>query len=140
MSNNYILVINDDKEFTKSIVNFLEKEGFSIILAENEHIAFKHIERKKPDLILLDIQKPAEKGLEVCRILKGHPYTSDIPVIVFSVNTSLNNMMSGYLAGANRYLGRPFDFGELGECVRNFVRQNDERYSATINATGNIGY
>jgi DNA-binding response OmpR family regulator len=138
MKEKFILVINDDKEFTDSIVNFLEKEGFCIIMAENEHVAFKHIERKKPGLILLDIQKPAGKSLEVCRILKARPSTSAIPVIIFSAKTSLNNMMSGYLAGANRYIGRPFELSELGECVQNILRQQDNHNNNSINMANSI--
>ena len=139
MKNNYILAINDDKDFTDAIVDYLEKEKFSIIMAPNRDIAFKHIEIKKPDLILLDIQMRAGTGLEVCRILKAQPSTADIPVIVYSVNSSLINMMASYLAGANRYIGRPFELNELMECVQNVLRQQDNRNSNTISMNGNIG-
>lgn len=122
MKNNCILIVDDDKDFRDMIVDYLETEGFCTFQAENGDVALKHIENKKPDLILLDIIMPASDGLDVCRILKSQPSTSDIPIIIVTASTLLSHKLSGYLAGAMRWLGKPFTLGELGECIRNVLR------------------
>ncbi|MFA6448985.1 MAG: response regulator [bacterium] len=123
MKPNRILVVDDDKDFLDIIVDYLEEQGFSTLQAENGAVAISHIESEKPDLILLDIKIPALNGLEVCRILKKKPSTSNIPVIIVTGSASLNDMLTGYLAGAIRYLSKPFELNELGECIRNVLTQ-----------------
>ena len=125
MKQNRVLVVDDDKDFRNLIVDYLEEEGFSTLQAENGYIAFKHIEHEKPDLILLDIQMPGKNGLDVCRFLKAQPSTYGIPVIIVTGSNSLSDRLSGYLAGARRYLSKPLELGELGECVRNVLHQHD---------------
>lgn len=117
MKKNCILVVDDDKKYRDMIVDYLEEQGFSTLQAESGDIAFKHIEQIRPDLILLEILMHAGNGLEVCHKLKAEPSTSAIPVIIVSGSASLHDKLSGYFAGAMRYLAKPFELGELGECV-----------------------
>ena len=136
MNKNSILVVDDDKDFRNLIADYLEEEGFNTLQAENGAIALKHIEREIPDLILLDIQMPLVNGLDVCRILKAKPSTSAIPVIIVSGSNALSDMLTSYITGVIRFLAKPFELGELGECVRkvlhlrdNMMRQIDDMFS-----------
>ena len=68
---------------------------------------------------------PDRNGLHICRNLKSRPATADIPVIIVTGDASLNNMVSGYLAGARRFLSKPFELGELGEYVQKIFNRHD---------------
>ena len=139
MKQNYILIVDDDKDFRDFIVDYLEEQGFSTRQAENGETAIKHIMSEKPDLILLDIQLPTITGLDVCRILKARSSTSDIPVIFVTGNHTPSNMLSSYLAGAGRYLSKPFMLSELKESVHHALRHHDigeDRLTASSNARG----
>lgn len=123
MKPNSILIVDDDKDLRDLMVDFLEEQGFSMLQAENAVAAFKTIHLEKPDLILLDIEMPGKNGLDICRILKAKPSTSDIPVIIVSGSMASGNMLSAYLAGAALFLRKPFILKELGESVKNMLRQ-----------------
>jgi two-component system, OmpR family, phosphate regulon response regulator PhoB len=116
-----ILIVDDDKDFREMIAEYLQDEGFCTLQARNGEIALENIEREKPDLIILDIHLPTGNGLDICRRLKSRTSTRDIPIIIVTGRASIQNMRSSYLAGAKRYLVKPLEMGELGECVHNIL-------------------
>lgn len=125
MKKHTILVIDADEQYSELMVEYLEEEGFSALRAEDSDVALKHIAVEKPDLILLDIMMPSGKGMDVCRTLKTTPSTSAIPIVIVTGSESLNDKLSGYLTGAMEWLAKPFELGELGECVRNVLWQSN---------------
>ena len=68
---------------------------------------------------------PKVDGYEVCRSLKADPETAHIPIIFLSAKTSLSDKLTGYVAGGQRYLCKPFDMNELEDCLRAVLHQND---------------
>lgn len=132
MDENLVLVVDDDSDFRDLITCYLEEEGFETMQAESGVAALDLIATKKPGLILLDIVMPCMNGLDVCRILKSQAATSDIPIIMVTATISLSHKIAGYLAGARRYLCKPFALDELGECIRNVMHLDE--------AIGESGY
>lgn len=104
-----ILVV-DDEPFN---VDFLEQElaesDYETISASNGQEALDLIQFEKPDLVLLDIMMPKMDGFEVLSRIKADPATRDIPVIVISASSNLQNIAHGISLGAEDYLPKPFE-------------------------------
>lgn len=109
MTRSKILIV-DDEPFN---VDYLEQEladlDYETISAVNGSDALDKVRSGLPDLILLDIMMPVMDGFEVLSRLKGAQSTRDIPVIVISAASDLNNMVRGIKLGAEDYLPKPFE-------------------------------
>lgn len=71
-----------------------------------------------PDLILLDLKLPKVDGLEVLRRLRADQGTRSLPVVILTSSTEEQDVLKGYGLGANSYIRKPVDFGELMEAAR----------------------
>jgi two-component system, sensor histidine kinase and response regulator len=111
-SDQEILIVDDATENIDVLAATLSR--YKRIIATNGekalNIAFG---QKKPDLILLDIEMPGIDGYEVCRQLKANKETRLIPVIFLTSRTERRDIIKGFEAGAQDYVGKPFDIEEL---------------------------
>lgn len=119
---NRVLVI-DDSDFIHKLVKVrLRQEGLEVL---GEYEGERGIERaiaSAPDLILLDIDLPNMDGFEVCRRLKEHQRTRNVPVIFLTGTTSTDSKVRGLDLGAVDYVTKPFDEVELRARVRAALR------------------
>lgn len=113
-----VLVVDDDPSALKIINNCLKESGFRTAIATSGKIALERVERIHPDLILLDVIMPDIHGFDVCRHLKEHPDTRDIPVIFMTSLTSVDDKIRGFRAGAVDYITKPIFHEELLARVR----------------------
>lgn len=102
-----VLVIDDDK-ITHSFIKRALKQQYTLIHAYDGEQGIKSCLDLNPDMILLDVEMPGKNGYEVCEILKSNENTQNIPVIFLSGNSSINNIMLGFEAGADDYIVKPF--------------------------------
>ncbi len=109
----FILIVDDVMENLQILGNFLRTEGYLFTPAVGGHQALKIIERRLPDLILLDIVMPEINGYEVCSILKKSLRTKDIPIIFLTAKTDTEDIARGFEAGGVDYIAKPFDTEEL---------------------------
>ena len=108
----YILFVDDNPKNLQVLGNLLMRD-FMTAFATNGPEALKSIEKKQPDLILLDIMMPEMDGFEVCKRLKADPKTSDVPVIFLSARTETEDIVQGLKLGAADYVTKPFCRPEL---------------------------
>ncbi|MCL2721131.1 MAG: response regulator [Treponema sp.] len=108
MSNNKILIIDDEKMNIMALAQFLKPE-FEIIIAADGQSGIEAAEKHIPDLILLDIIMPDISGFEVISKLKDSKLTSKIPVIFVTGLTSSDNEEKGLSLGAADYITKPFN-------------------------------
>ncbi len=122
-----ILVVDDDREVAQSIELSLRRRGFRVTLAHSGVEALKTLRRYRPDIVILDILMPGMSGLEVCRYLRTDPNTSDLPIIFLTARGQEQDRIEGLRAGADDYLGKPFNLEELILRVKAVLRraQND---------------
>jgi DNA-binding response OmpR family regulator len=113
-----ILVVDDDRDVAQSIELSLRRRGFRVTLAHSGVEALKTLRRYRPDLVILDILMPGMSGLEVCRHLRADPNTVELPVIFLE-----QDRIDGLRAGADDYLGKPFNLEELLLRVRAVLRR-----------------
>ncbi len=109
MTNSKILIVDDEPFNVDYLEQELEDSDYEIIKASNGREALDKVQAEAPDLILLDIMMPVMDGFEALSRLKAMPATRDIPVIVISANSDLQNMVKGIQLGAEDYLPKPFE-------------------------------
>ena len=103
-----VLVVDDATENIDIIVGLL-KEQYRVKAAVNGVKALAIVEKKPPDLILLDIMMPEMDGYEVISNLKSNPSTRDIPVIFLTGKTEVSDETKGFELGAIDYISKPFN-------------------------------
>ena len=79
-----ILVVDDDKILTKLVRTRLEAENYRVFVASNGEEALHVLEKKKPDLVLLDIMMPGIDGFETCERIRSQPAYRHLPVIMLT--------------------------------------------------------
>ncbi len=124
-----ILLVEDSKGQAKTTKASLEKNGFEVIWVEDGIAAFKIAKSSHVDIILLDRVLPDIDGNEVCRWLKLDQDTKSIPIIMLTVKNTTADKVTGLEAGADDYLPKPYDTGELNAriyaCLRTKSLQDE---------------
>lgn len=108
-----VLIVDDEPAFLQQTSSCLEKHGYEVVSARNGKDALAIADEGNIDLILLDIIMPVLNGVEVTKILKRNPRTSEIPIIVVSTMTEYKDRVEFFRIGANDYMPKPIDNGEL---------------------------
>jgi len=108
-----ILVVDDDPDNLGIFFDYLGSVGFKVLLVQNSENALIQAERKKPDIILLDIIMPDMDGFETCRRLKENEETKNIPVIFMTALSDTTNKVKGFKMGAVDYITKPFQQEEV---------------------------
>ncbi len=108
---NYILIIEDDNDISKMLNELLTINGYRAIQAYSGTEALLHIEKQAPDAVILDLMLPGMSGEEVLAGIKAADRS--IAVLVASAKDDVTSRISLLRAGADDYLTKPFDTGEL---------------------------
>jgi len=124
-NNKTILVVEDDADMNDLICSVLEEAGYKTISVATGEKGLETANQSKPDLVLLDIELPQMDGIEVCRAISSNEKTRSIPVIMVTINRDISMKLSSYIAGARRYITKPFGVDELVGEVRKTLRQLD---------------
>lgn len=123
MENLKILVVDDEKEIGEIIKDFLEIEGYEVILAFDGEEAIESFEKYDPQLVILDIMLPKMDGMKVCRTIRN---TSTVPIIMLSARKHDTDKIIGLGFGADDYITKPFSSGELVARVKSQLRRYTE--------------
>ncbi|TSC77030.1 MAG: two-component LuxR family transcriptional regulator [Parcubacteria group bacterium Gr01-1014_31] len=99
-----VLVIEDDKNLVRLLKDALEGGQYTVSLALDWKEAKSHLQKLRPDIILLDILLPGESGFDVLRQLKAHADTKNIPVVILSNLGQEQEIRTGMDLGAVDYL------------------------------------
>jgi CheY-like chemotaxis protein/MinD-like ATPase involved in chromosome partitioning or flagellar assembly len=108
-----ILVVDDDLDTLRLVGLMLQHQGYRINAANSGIQSIAMAQTDKPDLILLDIMMPEMDGYEVARKLRSDPSTNNIPIIMFTAKTQVDDKVEGFEAGADDYLTKPTQPREL---------------------------
>ncbi len=114
--NHTILIIDDDENIGNMLNEALEKEGYGVLRAYSGTEALMVLEKKRPDLVLLDLMLPGLSGEEVLPKLKG------IPVIIVSAKTDIDHKVKLLYEGASDYITKPFVISELMARIAALIR------------------
>lgn len=119
-----ILIVDDDVDSLKLIGLMLKRNGYEVVAADTGTNALAKADTESPDLIILDVMMPDMSGLEVCRRLRANANTVDIPIIMFTAKTLIDDKVKGFEAGADDYLTKPTHPAELASRVKSILTRN----------------
>ncbi len=116
-----MLVVDDDEKLRRLLQRYLSENGFRVTTAENAADARAKMRFVQPDLVVLDVMMPGETGLDLTEALRRD--RSDIPVLLLTAMGTPEDRIAGFEAGADDYLGKPFDPYELVLRIRAMLRR-----------------
>jgi len=116
-----ILIVEDEKDISRSIVAYLKRENYLCDIADTVSAGREKMETFDYDCIVLDISLPDGNGLQILRELKANNRTEG--VIVISAKDSLDDKISGLNLGADDYLPKPFHLSELNARIAAIIRR-----------------
>jgi len=122
MSNNRILIVEDEESLLKLESILLTSRGYQVRGVTDGVAALKEISENRPDLVLLDIMMPGIDGFEVCRRIKEDPSTRDIPVVMLTAKKSSMDQARGAQVGADAYITKPFKSVKIMEVIDGLLK------------------
>jgi two-component system, OmpR family, alkaline phosphatase synthesis response regulator PhoP len=137
MTEELILLVDDETNITDLARLYLEREGFKTIFARNGLEALDKIESEKPALVLLDVMLPGLDGFEVCRRLRFEK--NDVPVIILTARDEDVDKIIGLELGADDYMTKPFNPRELVARVKAILRRAEPRNNSGEKASYHFG-
>lgn len=123
-----ILIIDDEVGVRKLLADYFEVNGYLVLTAKDGNEALWQVE-KQPDIILLDINMPEMNGLDVCRKIRSF---ISCPILFLTARVEDVDKISGFQAGGDDYIQKPFSIHELGARVDAHLRtemRNQKKYS-----------
>lgn len=130
-----ILVVDDEAANRALVRRLLTSEGYDVEEAVDGNEAAAAIERRLPDLVLLDVEMPGLDGYGVLRLLKGNPVTRLVPVVMLTGHHQLPDRLRAVEIGADDYIHKPFDLTVLSARVKSLLslkRFTDELENASL--------
>lgn len=126
--NKKILLVDDEKGIVIILKNYFEMSGYSVYIAYNGNEALQKIPYN-PDIVLLDINMPGIDGLTVCQRIREH---ISCPILFLTARIETSDKISGFRAGGDDYIVKPFDLDELGARVAAHLRRENRKQEQSI--------
>lgn len=126
MENTKILVVDDDINICELLRLYLEKEGYSVTIANDGISAVEMFSSSNPDIILLDIMLPGQDGWQVCREIRK---TSNVPIIMLTAKGETFDKVLGLELGADDYVTKPFETKEVVARIKAVLRRSSSSNS-----------
>jgi DNA-binding response OmpR family regulator len=117
-----LLVADDDEDILQLLSFRLELAGYEIVQARNGTDALRLALELRPALAVLDVMMPGLTGYEVTRELRRNEETRTMPIILVTAKAQASDVAQGMAAGADDYVTKPFDAGDLTERVERLLR------------------
>ncbi|MBC7086510.1 MAG: response regulator transcription factor, partial [Methanomethylovorans sp.] len=118
-----ILIVDDEPDISDLLQLSLSNQPYDFVVAYNGQQAIEATLKERPDLILLDIMMPDMDGYEVVERLKQSTTSSNIPVIMISAKTAVEDKVRGMELGIDDYISKPFDKREVNARIRMVMRR-----------------
>lgn len=124
ISNNKILLVDDDNDILEFIKYNLEKEGYQVFTANNGRIAVDIASKELPALIILDVMMPDMDGVETCIKMREHPKLKNTLIIFLTARNEDYSQIAGFDAGADDYITKPIKPRVLTSRVKALLRRS----------------
>ena len=116
-----ILLVEDEEHLLDAIKLNLDMEGYDVTVACNGRVALEESEKKRFDLVILDVMLPELDGFQVCRTLRIR--NKQMPILFLSAKSSSSDRVQGLKIGGDDYLPKPFNLEELLLRVKNLIKR-----------------
>lgn len=122
-----ILIVDDFIPLLEDVSEFLEMEGFSVVMAKNGAEGIQKAVQNDFDIIVCDIEMPHINGLELFKTLQGIPEKSNIPFVFLTARAQPEDFRAGLRLGADDYITKPFELDELLDSVNLRLKKSDQK-------------
>lgn len=116
-----ILIVDDEQDIVESLKFVLEVAGFKCHCAYNGEDGLTMAKKIQPDLIILDVMMPKINGFKICRLLKYDAKYKNIPILMVTARSQVEDQLIGEETGVDEYITKPFDLDEIVEKVKNYL-------------------
>ncbi len=123
----YILVVDDERDIVELLVFNLRRAGYEVSAATSGREALAALERRPPDLVILDVMLPQFSGVEIARRIRTDPTLRHVPILMLSAKASETDQLIGLSTGADDYVTKPFSMKLLLARVETILRRVAER-------------
>ena len=131
-----ILLVEDEPQAAKMLAKGLREETYAVDLVNNGKSAVYQAAITEYDAIILDVMLPLQDGLAVCRQIRREG--SSVPVLMLTARDAVEARIAGLDSGADDYLTKPFDFGELLARLRAVIRRGRRPLTPSILIVGSL--
>ena len=132
MARAHIFVVDDEPDILELVHYNLTQHGYDVSCSLSGEEGLVQMRSRPPDLLLLDVMLPGMDGLEVCKALKQHSRTADMPIIMLTARSEEADIVAGLELGADDYLTKPFSTRVLLARIKAVLRRH---YTATPTET-----
>ncbi len=108
-----ILIADDDPDIRDLVAFKLEQAGYDVTAVDNGLSALEAIQQHLPHIAVLDVMMPGLSGIDVCRQLRAESATATLPIILLTARAQEGDVETGFGAGADDYVVKPFSPREL---------------------------
>jgi DNA-binding response OmpR family regulator len=118
-----VAVVEDDPDILQLVTDTLDKGGLDVLKFTRGDDFLRHVKRRLPDAVVLDLMLPDTDGLNICRQLRAAPETGQLPVLILTAKGEETDKVIGLELGADDYVTKPFSPRELLARVRALLRR-----------------
>lgn len=137
MTEEKVLVVDDDPGLLTILKMGLEREGFEVITAESGRDGLRRAYETRPDVIILDVMMPEMSGWEICQRLR---HVCDTPIIMLTAKAEKADVLKGLSLGADDYISKPCSFDELKARIRTVTRRSRVNAQSSWDAAYDDGH
>lgn len=116
-----VMVVDDSRTIRRTAETLLEREGFTVITADDGFEALSRMVESEPDIVFLDIMMPRLDGYQTCSVIKSNGRFRATPVIMLSSKNGIFDKARGKLAGSEQFITKPFTREDLLEAIQQHV-------------------
>jgi DNA-binding response OmpR family regulator len=131
-----VLIAEDDDQLAQIVAEALEEEGFRTQRASDGIAALNAILETRPDVILLDLMLPRLQGYDICGMVRKTSAVHQIPIVVISGRSTLQDRLRAFELGADDYVIKPFELDELLARVEAIVLRSRQKHFPTPFTSG----
>lgn len=130
-----VLVVDDEQAILETVSAKLVKEGYRVLTAASAEDAVRLYRQQRPDLLLLDVMLPTRSGFDLARVVRRE---SKVPIIFMTARAGEGDRLAGFEMGADDYVVKPFNLGELAARVKAVLRRSGRDPSLDAIQTGDL--
>ena len=122
-----VLIVEDDRNIADLLRLYLEKEGYTVVIAPDGMRGVEQFRTVHPSLVLLDVMLPGLDGWGVCRAIRAESQT---PIIMLTAKSETEDKVNGLKQGADDYITKPFEMKEVLARIEAVLRRSGQRLTA----------
>jgi chemosensory pili system protein ChpA (sensor histidine kinase/response regulator) len=128
----YVLVVEDDSACKRMLLSQLRRDGFEVDGVDDGSTAISALAERRPDLVCIDLGLPLVSGFELCEWVRHNPSLAEVPLLVITSRTSLEDVAHATEAGADEVLSKPYRHAQLLAAARRLLDSSSRGRTAGL--------